>query len=237
MIRPAMGSALFVTGTDTGVGKTVVTAALALATGAGVMKPIGCGVAQGEEEHADTRFLREASGSGDRPEEVTPLCFRAFRAPLVAARLEGRVVDLAPVWTVLERMRARHTLLLVEGVGGVRVPIAPGYEVLDFLRDAKMPALIVARSGLGTMNHTALTAEALSRRGIPVIGFVLNDGAAPCEDSLAQENAAVASAMTGLSCLGRLRPDPLVQAGRRALSPATVGAVSAAAMAWARRAA
>ena len=235
MMPGRMGQALFITGTDTGVGKTVVTAALALATGAGAMKPIGCGLAPGEAVHADTRFLMDMAGRGDPVSDVTPLCLRAFRAPWIAARLEGKAVDLDPVWAALERMRARHSKLLVEGVGGVRVPIRKGYEVRDFIRDSGMPVLLVARSGLGTLNHTALTLEALAARGIPVIGFVLNDGPASCEDALAGENAEAVRSMTGLCCLGRIRPDRSLVAGR--ISPETVGAVSGAAAAWAKEAA
>ena len=232
-----MGKGLFITGTDTGVGKTVVAVAAVLAArargvDAGVMKPIGCGMAQGTTEHADTRFLREATGVEDASSEITPLGFRAFRAPLVAARLERRDVDLEEVLEGVRRLASRHAALVVEGVGGVRVPIRPGYEVLDLIRDLGFPVLIVARSGLGTMNHTALTAGALASRGIPVLGFLLNDGAAPVEDALAAENAEAASDLAGLPCLGRLRPDSRVVRGERALSPASVEALAPAVARW-----
>lgn len=235
MMPGAMDRGLFVTGTDTGVGKTLVTAALALAArdrgvNAGVMKPVACGIEPGQMEAGDTRFLREASGVSDPASDVSPQAFRAFRAPAVAARLEGREVDLAAVHAAYARLKTRHKALLVEGVGGVRVPIRPGFEVLDLIADLGLPALIVARSGLGTMNHTALTAGALAARGIPVIGFLLNDGADPVEDALAAENAAEIAALTGLDCLGRLRPDPLLETGR--ISPASVAGVGQAADRW-----
>ena len=225
-----MNPAILVTGTDTGVGKTVAAAALAAAARAGVMKPIGCGLAPGETEHADTRFLRGNAKVSDLPSEVTPVVFKAFRAPLVAARLEGKDVDLAIVWKTMEVLRRRHRALVVEGVGGVRVPIREGYEVRDFAKEAGLLVLIVARSGLGTMNHTALTAEALAAKGIPVLGFLFNDGASPVGDDLASENAEALKAMTGLPFLGRVRPDPLVAEGR--LSPATVAALKPAAERW-----
>jgi dethiobiotin synthetase len=232
-----MTRGLFVAGTDTGVGKTVVAAAVVLAArargvDAGVMKPIGCGMAQGTTEHGDTRFLREAACVEDAPPEITPLVFRAFRAPLVAARLERRDVELAPVLAGLKRLSARHAALVVEGVGGVRVPLRVGYEVLDLIQEIGFPVLIVARSGLGTMNHTALTAVALASRGIPVLGFLLNDGAAPVEDALASENAEAITAMTGLPCLGRVRPDPRVARGERELSPVTVAAAAPVVARW-----
>lgn len=237
MMHRPMVRGLFVTGTDTGVGKTVVAAAVVLAArargvDAGAMKPIGCGMAQGTTEHGDTRFLREAADVGDAPAEVTPLGFQAFRAPLVAARLERREVDLEKVREGLKRLSGRHAALVVEGVGGVRVPIQPGYEVLDLIREIGFPVLVVARSGLGTMNHTALTAEALLSRGINVMGFLLNDGASPTEDGLAAENAEAVSAMTGLPCLGRLRPDASVARGERALSRASVEAVAPVVSRW-----
>ncbi len=235
MIPPAMTApALFIVGTDTGVGKTVVTAALARASGgAGVMKPIACGLEPGETISADTRFLISASGSKDAPPEVSPLALRAFRAPLPAARVEGVVIDLEALRKAMEHLRTRHRALLVEGVGGVRVPVTPGVEMADLVKSWGFPALIVARSGLGTLNHTALTADALKARGVTILGFLLNDGASSVEDGLALENAALIREMTGLACLGRLRPDPEVARGH--LSSATVEALRPAADRWLAR--
>ncbi len=234
MIPPAtMGPAIFVVGTDTGVGKTVVAAALARAAGAGVMKPLSCGLEPGETVSADTRFLISASGSKDSPVEVSPATFQAFRAPLPAARLEAREIDLEVLRAGMELLRKRHRALVIEGVGGVRVPVAPGVELRDLIQAWGLQVLIVARSGLGTLNHTALTAEALASRGIPILGFLLNDGASPCEDAFAAENAALIREMTGLTDLGRLKPDPEVIRGR--LSPASVSALAPAARRWLAR--
>lgn len=224
------GKALFIAGTDTGVGKTVAAAALAIASGAGVMKPIACG-------GGDTEFLIGATGSRDPADRVTPVFLRAPRAPLVAARLEGREIDPAALLEAVAAMRARHRRLVVEGVGGVRVPICRSpilYEVRDLIRDLGLPAVIVARTGLGTINHAAMTFDALAERGVMVAGFLLNDGAASVEDDLAGENAEAIREMTGMACLGRIRPDPEVLAGRHAVSAATVEAVRA--VPWGREA-
>lgn len=237
MMPPAVGRTLFVTGTDTGVGKTVVTAALALAAKArgvacGVMKPVATGVPTGESVAADTRFLKEATGVEDALTDITPMTFRAPRSPEAAARLEGTTVDVARLGAALHVLQDRHTALVVEGVGGVRVPLREDCEVIDLVRGWDIPVLVVARSGLGTVNHTVLTLDALLGRGIRVLGFVLNDGAERADDALAEDNAKAVSRITGVAFLGRVLPDAKVLQGVKAVSPETVAALDPAAARW-----
>jgi dethiobiotin synthetase len=161
---------LFVTGTDTGVGKTVVTAAIALALKARgvdvrVVKPVQTG-----EGDADT--LRRLAELEDSPEQIAPFSFAAPLAPLVAARLEGLELDLDAVASAVRR--SSRELTLVEGVGGLLCPMGPDWTIADLAARLALPLLVVARAGLGTVNHTLLTVEEARRRGLEVAGVVLN---------------------------------------------------------------
>lgn len=168
---------LFVTGTDTRVGKTEVAAALIRGCRAGGldvagMKPAQSGVEAGVPTDADR--LLEAAGGGDDPALVCPYAFAAPLAPGVAARLEGREISLERILEAARALAARHAALVVEGAGGLLVPLTPRHTYADLGAALGMPVLVVARAGLGTVNHTALTCEALRARGLEVKGVVLN---------------------------------------------------------------
>jgi dethiobiotin synthetase len=152
---------VFVTGTDTGVGKTFF--ACALAPGGGVMKPIATG------SRDDARKLRRAAGVDDPLSLINPIFLREPAAPLVASR---RRIDLRPVWRAFHELRRRHSRLVVEGIGGLMVPITPRYFVADLVREMGLPILIVARPDLGTINHTMLTVAAA--RNLDILGIVVN---------------------------------------------------------------
>ncbi len=168
---------LFVTGTDTGVGKTFVTTALARALRAagvdvGVMKPIETGVpAEGPE---DARALRIAAGVDDPLELVCPVRFALPASPEAAAKAEHRTVPLAAIRDAHQTLARRHAFLLVEGAGGLLVPIDAETDMADLARDFALPLLVVARPALGTVNHTRLTLEAARARGLPVLGVVIS---------------------------------------------------------------
>ena len=176
-----MGPALFITGTDTGVGKTIVAGGLAAALSVrgidvGVMKPVesGCPRVDGSLHPADGLFLRRMAGSGQRLKTVVPCTLEHPLAPAVAARLEGRSIDPDQLVSACRRIRARHDLVIVEGAGGLLVPIAPGWLMADLAAAMALPLLVVARLELGTINHALLTVEAARARGIRVTGVVLN---------------------------------------------------------------
>jgi dethiobiotin synthase len=157
---------LFVTGTDTGVGKTVVSALLLAGRGGRYWKP----VQSGAEEDSDSQTVAELSGRG--PGCLLPEAYR-LRAPLSphrAALLDGVRIDLARL--ALPPLPAGEPLV-VEGAGGALVPLAPGLLMTDLMAALGLPVLVVARSGLGTINHTLLTVEALRARGLAVAGVVL----------------------------------------------------------------
>lgn len=174
---------LFVTGTDTGVGKTFVTTSLARALRAagvdvGVMKPIETGVPAAGPE--DARALRLAAGVEDPLELVCPVRFALPASPEAAAKAERRTVPLAAIRDAHRALARRHAFLLVEGAGGLLVPIDAETDMADLARDFELPLLLVTRPALGTVNHTRLTLEAVRARGLPVFGVVISH-ASPAE--------------------------------------------------------
>lgn len=187
--------ALFITATDTGVGKTTVAAGIASALAGmgrdvGVMKPFatGCRPKGGKLRSDDAELLAAAAGSRDPYELINPSAYRQPLAPYSAARVEGRKVDLSAVKRAYRELRRRHDFLIVEGIGGIAVPIAKGYVVADFVREMKLPAIIVARPSLGTLNHTLLTVEAAQRRKIDLLGIVINNAEGVRNDSAVRTN-------------------------------------------------
>lgn len=185
---------LFVTATDTGVGKTVITAALAVTLSperVSVWKPVQSG-ALATDPAGDAALLHAWTGCGLAPET---LCTRSFSdplAPYVAAERANAPIDLGQL--VREaRQRGHNRLLLVEGAGGVAVPLTDKATVLDFMASLRLPAVIVARPGLGTVNHTLLTVAAIHARGLEVAGVILNPwpdaGSAAATDPSLADNA------------------------------------------------
>ena len=172
----------FVTGTDTGVGKTLVACSLARAlrrrgTAVGVMKPIETGV--GDDGPCDALALREAAGVDDPLETICPQRFALPAAPTVAAEAEDREVDLDAVRAAFAILAARHTAIIVEGAGGLLVPTAKDTSMADLARELGLPLIVVARSSLGTINHTRLTLEAAESRGLPIAGVVVSHADGP----------------------------------------------------------
>jgi dethiobiotin synthetase len=176
---------LFVVGTDTGVGKTYVASAVARSMTlrgrrVGVLKPLATGVTRsgGSWRSEDTERLIEAVGGGIPPERVTPIVYDEPLAPSVAARRAGVPLEHAEVENALRDAlgwwSGRCEVFVVEGVGGLLCPLAEGTTVADLAVAFDFPVLIVARTGLGTLNHTLLTVEAARSRGLRVAGIVLN---------------------------------------------------------------
>jgi dethiobiotin synthetase len=165
---------LFVTGTDTDVGKTWVSVALVKAwraAGEDVvgMKPIVCG------DRTDAELLHTASGGGVGINEVNPVWLRPAVAPYTAAMIEERAVDLALIRETYKVLRSRHASIVVEGAGGWMVPILSDYAVADLAVELGVPVLVVAANRLGVLNHALLTVEAVLSRGLKCVGVILNN--------------------------------------------------------------
>lgn len=168
-----MSRGIFITGTDTGVGKTAIAAGLAMrlkgeGIDVGVMKPIETG------GWIDGKFLREAAGVLDDPSLVTPYLFRHPLAPMASAEMEGITIDPSRIEKAFKYLSSRHEFMVVEGVGGLMVPIKDGIFLSDLILLLDIPALIVARGSLGTINHTLLTVECARSKGIKIGGLIIN---------------------------------------------------------------
>lgn len=192
---------LFVTATDTGVGKTEVACALlrdARARGLDAvgMKPAQSGVVPGEPSDAERLAL---AADGVEPlEAVCPYSFAAPLAPAVAARVEGQTISFARIVDGARALAARHDAVIVEGAGGLLVPLTDRETYADLAVALGLPVVVVARAGLGTVNHAALTVEALRRRGLAVAGLVLNRTAA-ADDPSVPTNAGEIARLTGVA--------------------------------------
>jgi len=197
----------FVTGTDTGVGKTAITASLAWSLrdrgiDVGIMKPI----ASGKERKArfkseDVELLCEAAKVGDDESEINPVFLPLPVSPYDASKTLKTEIDMEQVLKKFELLRKRHQMLLVEGIGGIMTPIRRDYFVANMIVEMGLEAIIVTRSALGTLNHTMMTVEACRKYGIPVKGLVINyydEKGGPEEGSA----PATLHEITGLKILG-----------------------------------
>jgi dethiobiotin synthetase len=202
---------LFITGTDTDVGKTVIAAGLTAAlrrrgVQAVYFKPIqsGCPAETGELVPTDARFARELAGLDEPLRLLCPIALRLPLAPGVASAREGVAVDLSRMAAALWELSWRYEFFVVEGAGGLFVPlIDTSFLVLDLIRWLKLPLLVVARAGLGTINHTALTVMAAREQGVEVAGIVLNR-ASQTPGLAEQTNPEVIEALTGRPILARV---------------------------------
>ena len=164
----------FLTGTDTGVGKTYVGALLVRALRrAGFdtigLKPICCG------DRADAETLRAAADCEPDLDDVNPVWFRVPAAPYTAAMVENRLPDLDQIRERYARMRASRRSLIVEGVGGWLAPILRDYSVADLAAEMDLPVVVVAANRIGVLNHTLLTVQAIQARGLKCAGVILNN--------------------------------------------------------------
>jgi dethiobiotin synthetase len=195
----------FVTGTGTGVGKTVVSAAIARSlvaagTGVAVFKPAVTGLA--DDGEADQALLRRAARSSQTDDEIAPYRFGPPVSPHLAAELAGDQIDPSRLQAAARRASGSADVLVVEGVGGLLVPLTLGYLVRDFARDVGLPVVIAAHPGLGTINHTLLTIEASRAVGLEVTLVVLTPW--PADPSAVER-----SNLDAIERLGRVQVEPL----------------------------
>ena len=177
-----MTSGIFIAGTDTGIGKTIIAGGIAAALKSrgidiGVMKPFETGISKlnGKWKLQDGAFLKKSAGVKDPDELITPFCFEKSLAPYVAANLENVQIDLNKVHQAFNELSSRHSLVVVEGAGGLIVPIKKKYFYANLARDLNLSVIIVVRPGLGSINHTLLTIKAAQSYDLKVIGIIFNN--------------------------------------------------------------
>jgi dethiobiotin synthetase len=202
---------LFITGTDTGVGKTVVTAAILAwlrhqGLKPGAMKPIETGVDSecSSSANSDALFLMECGGIEDDLTHVCPIRLKTAVSPYQAGLIENRTLEPETILSAYRALSSKHDWMLVEGIGGVRVPITRNYGVVDLIRDLGLPTVVVARYQLGTLNHTLLTLDTLKQNGIPVKGVIFNRCGPEAPDTLEQAQPSLIEELSGTKVLGEL---------------------------------
>ncbi len=201
---------IFVTGTDTGVGKTVIAGAIARILSSegidvGVMKPFESGCRQSGESliPRDAAYLKRAARSDDPLQLITPYPFKEPLAPYAAAMRTKKKIDFARVLKAFHQLKERHSFLIVEGVGGLMVPLTAEKDLLDLILLLKLPVLLVARSGLGTLNHTLLTLGCGRKRGVSFAGVILNR-TAPKKGLSEKSNFEILEERTDIPIIGPL---------------------------------
>lgn len=174
-------TAFFIAGTDTEIGKTFVTCALlhaARARGLSAvgMKPIAAGAELhgGELINEDAARLRAAGSFDPGLALLNPYCLKSPIAPHIAAAEEGVRIETRPILDAFAKLQTQADVVLVEGVGGFRVPLANDYDTADLARDLALPVILVVGMRLGCINHALLTAEAIAARGLTLAGWVAN---------------------------------------------------------------
>ena len=201
-----MKQAFFVTGTDTGVGKTHVSCALLHAFAqqglrAVGMKPVaaGCRVHHGGLLSEDVAALLAAGNVEATPGEINPYAFAAPLAPHIAAQMTGINIEFSPILAAFAALQSRADVVVVEGVGGFRVPLNAHQDTADLAVALKLPVILVVGMRLGCLNHALLTAEAIAARGLHLAGWVANgiDGGMTTFD----ENVAALEARLPAPCI------------------------------------
>lgn len=199
----------FITGTDTGIGKTVITAALAVrlkqrGLRVAVMKPVETGCSKARELGSDAERLRTVIAAAHSIDLISPYRFPLPLAPLAAARAAGVIIEVDPIAAALHRLGLDQDFILVEGIGGLMVPLSEKMDVRDLIASLRLPALVVGRAALGGVNHALLTIEALRQRAIPMVGIVLNQLVSEPNHEQTQSTVDLIRERSGVSVFGPL---------------------------------
>lgn len=204
---------IFVCGTDTGVGKTyfcgrLLKYLLDRKQSAGYQKWVSTGH---RDLPADLVAVMNAAAVSLEPEILdlqVPFRFSMPASPHLAGETEGRSVVPEKVRACFRELRERYELLVVEGVGGLLVPLTRDLLLADLLAELQLPTLVVARSGLGTLNHTLLTLEALRNREVPILGVVFSDSSEQEDDTIVADNLKTVAEMGRVTVFGRMARIP-----------------------------
>lgn len=203
-----MGKGFFVTGTDTGVGKTIITAALIKAAHllgfqTCGMKPVetGC-IREGSMlVPSDGMFIKTVANMEETVNHVSPYCFENPLAPLPASEIEGISVDSEKIQNAYMSLLKKYDVVIVEGIGGLLVPIKKNFFVLDLAREFGLPVIVVSKPGLGTINHTMLTVNYALKENLTVAGIIINYSQPP-EGTLAEN--------TNPEIIRKISPVPII---------------------------
>lgn len=171
----------FITATDTGVGKTTITAALAasirkMGIDVGVMKPVATGIMQKTGfKSSDVSILYHAAGVHDEEDEINPVFMPLPVSPYDASKVLDISFDKKIIFEQFAKLQKKHQMMLVEGIGGILTPLTRDYFVADLIKDMGLETIIVTRSTLGTLNHTMMTVRTCRENKIPLKGILVNN--------------------------------------------------------------
>jgi dethiobiotin synthetase len=186
---------LFITGTDTAVGKTLIAGAIARiltdkGIKVGVFKPIATGCKRTWEGHVscDTHFLAYCANSNLSLSTITPIGYPTPAAPIVSAACDGPAIDFDRIAAAYKEICQNSDIIIVEGIGGVRVPLTQEFDLLDLAVEFALPVVIVARPNLGTINHTLMTIDCVRSAELKIAGVVIN-GYNATESTIAEDTA------------------------------------------------
>ena len=203
--------AVFITGTDTGVGKTVITGLLARfflekKYSAITQKWVGTGV-KGFSADIDIHLKLMKKGRNDLKEFIpymAPYVFRHPSSPHLASALEGKKIDIGKIKRSFKYLSGKFDFVVVEGAGGALVPIDKRKLVIDIARQLRLPVLIVSANKLGAINHTLLTVEAVRKRNMRIIGILFNTLSGKTDSKVIKDNPRIIHALSGEKILGSL---------------------------------
>jgi dethiobiotin synthetase len=200
--RNSLGSSIFITATDTGVGKTFISAGLCeiardLGFSVGYLKPISSGGTD------DIKYVKGKAGLVDDVDIVNPIRYMLPLSPYAAGKTEKVKMDLTKIKRTLKSMEKYREFVVVEGIGGVYVPIKKGSFVSDMIKKLELPAVLVARAGLGTINHTLLSVKELRLKKIRIKGIILNGFTG--KELSERSNAQVIEELSGVPVIGHIK--------------------------------
>ena len=190
---------IFITGTDTGVGKSVFTSILALSEGGKrvcICKPIQTGFPK------DTDFLKELTGN--KIPVFNTYSFSLPAAPSVAAAYEKKEIDINKMISDIKNLEKEFDCVIVEGIGGIAVPIKNNYLIAALIKDLNYPVIIVASPSLGTINHSVLTIEFAKQKNLNLLGFVISGYDETLNDPVIKTAPEVISEITKVKCLAKI---------------------------------